>query len=291
MAYDAALLAPGGIARRPQIGNADLPGLFTLRSAADTAAILEQARHAQSCVVLGAGFIGMEAAAALAERGLHVTVVAPQSVPFESQLGAEVGNALAGLHRARGIAFRLNRQAVALIGEDRVTGVILDDGEIIDTGLVIAGLGIAPNTAMLPPQFRADDGSVAVDSTLRLTDTLYAAGDIAGVPLYGCGPPIRVEHWRVAQQHGRAAALNMLGEPARYSAVPYFWTIHFRKRLDYVGYAKNWDHVIIDGGTEPPDFLAYYVAGGMVRAVAGIRPRPANGRLSEPVRQAARLAG
>jgi NAD(P)H-nitrite reductase large subunit len=114
LAYDAALLATGGVPRRRKLANDTIPGLFVLRTQSDSDATLACARTARRCVVLGAGLIGMEAAAALRERGLAVTVVAPRSAPFEHQLGTEVGNALAGLHRSRGMEFRLGRQAKAL---------------------------------------------------------------------------------------------------------------------------------------------------------------------------------
>jgi NADPH-dependent 2,4-dienoyl-CoA reductase/sulfur reductase-like enzyme len=114
-----------------------------------------------------------------------------------------------------------------------------------------------------------EDGGVLVDRHLRAADKLFAAGDLAAFPLYGDRAPIRVEHWRVAQQHGRLAALAMLGRDASFDSVPYFWTIHFLKRLDYVGHATNWDDIIVDGDLEKPEFIALYVKAGRVDAVIG----------------------
>ena len=99
-------------------------------------------------------------------------------------------------------------------------------------------------------------------------DRLYAAGDVAAFPLRGDGEAIRVEHWRVAEQHGRVAAVNMLGGALAYDSVPYFWTIHFLKRLDYVGHATDWDEVVIDGDLDEPEFTAFYVKDGRVAALA-----------------------
>jgi apoptosis-inducing factor 3 len=113
------------------------------------------------------------------------------------------------------------------------------------------------------------DGGFDTDAHLRVADGLYAAGDIAAFPLYGTRSRIRVEHWRVAQQHGRVAALNMLGKAIAYDAVPYFWTIHFLKRLDYVGHCEKWDDIVIDGDLDKPEFCAFYVSGDTVEAVAG----------------------
>jgi apoptosis-inducing factor 3 len=108
-----------------------------------------------------------------------------------------------------------------------------------------------------------------VDRHLRVAGRLFAAGDLAAFPLLGDGEPIRVEHWRVAQQQGRIAALGMLGREASFDAVPYFWTIHFLKRLDYVGHAAEWDEIIVDGDLSKPEFIALYVKDGRVDAVIG----------------------
>jgi NADPH-dependent 2,4-dienoyl-CoA reductase/sulfur reductase-like enzyme len=105
---------------------------------------------------------------------------------------------------------------------------------------------------------------------LRVHDGLFAAGDIAAFPLRGDGDHVRVEHWRVAQQHGRVAASNMLGIDTPFEAVPYFWTTYFTKRLDYVGHAESWDDVVIDGDLDTPDFVALYMQAGVVAAVAGV---------------------
>ena len=267
--YDAALIATGGIPRKPDLPGSALAGVFTLRSAADARAIVAASVTAKYAVVAGSGFIAMECAASLRERGLDVTLVAPQSVPFERQLGKEVGQAFRVVHEGQGIKFRLGDEISAIDGERGVQRVRLRSGQVLHADLVVFGLGVSPATGMLADIAKLDDGGVPVDSRLRVTDELYAAGDIAAFPLYGNGERIRVEHWRVAQQHGRIAALNMLGGDQAYDAVPYFWTIHFMKRLDYVGHAETWDEVVIDGDLNKPDFTAYYVKGRIVSAVAG----------------------
>ena len=117
-------------------------------------------------------------------------------------------------------------------------------------------------------QYRPGEQAV-VEVHLRAADKLFAGGDVAAFPLYGDRAPIRVEHWRVAQQHGRVAALNMMGRATFFDAVPYFWTIHFLKRLDYVGHATEWDDIIVDGDLQKPEFIALYVKAGRVDAVIG----------------------
>jgi NADPH-dependent 2,4-dienoyl-CoA reductase/sulfur reductase-like enzyme len=129
---------------------------------------------------------------------------------------------------------------------------------------------VTPETSYAGDLSLSSDGSIKVDAHLRAADRVYAAGDIASFPLRGDGDPIRVEHWRVAEQHGRVAALNMAGQEVRYDAVPVFWTIQYLKRLDYVGHAAAWDEIVVHGDLGKPEFLAYYVKDGRVAAVAGL---------------------
>ncbi len=268
--YDAALLATGGAPVLPSIPGVGLGHVHTLRSRSDADAILQQAERSACAVVLGASFIGMEVAASLQERGLDVTVVGKEAVPFAKQLGEQVGRAFTGLHERHGVAFRLGCEVAALEGDGQVSGVVLDSGERIAADLVVVGFGVKPATSYAETLQRNDDGGIIVDASLCAAPGLYAAGDIASFPHRGDGEPVRVEHWRVAEQHGRVAALGMLGRAARYDAAPVFWTIHYMKRLDYVGHATEWDRVVLHGDVGRLEFLAYYVRDGRVAAAAGM---------------------
>jgi NADPH-dependent 2,4-dienoyl-CoA reductase/sulfur reductase-like enzyme len=268
LAYDAALLATGAAPSLPQLPGAHLGNVFLLRSRKDADAILAQAERSERAVILGASFIGMEVAASLRERGLEVTVVGQESAPFEKQLGARVGNAFVGLHRKQGVAFRLGAAIQALDGERSVEAVILTSGERLPADFVVVGCGVKPVTSYLQGVPLNEDGSVTVDATMKAAEGLYAAGDIARFPYRDA--PIRVEHWRVAEQQGRIAALAMMGQGVRYDKVPVFWTIQYMKRLDYIGHASDWDDIVVHGDLEQPAFLAYYVKYGRVVAAAGI---------------------
>jgi apoptosis-inducing factor 3 len=276
--YDAALLATGAAPRLPKLPGAHLQNVFLLRSRQDADAILAQAERSERAVVLGASFIGMEVAASLRERGLEVTVIGKETAPFERQLGARIGNVFVSLHQKHGVRFRLGQQIKALEGDGRVQVVTLADGTRLAADLVVVGFGVRPVTHCLRGVALNPDGGVPVDATLQAADGLYAAGDIASFPLQGDGPPTRVEHWRVAEQHGRIAGLNMAGQGgrkggeqgARYDAVPVFWTIQYMKRLDYIGHATDWDEIIVHGDLEKPEFLAYYVKHRKVIAAAGL---------------------
>jgi NADPH-dependent 2,4-dienoyl-CoA reductase/sulfur reductase-like enzyme/nitrite reductase/ring-hydroxylating ferredoxin subunit len=270
LTYDVALIATGAVPISPAFPGSQLQNVFVLRSKADADAILAQAERSERAVILGASFIGMEVAASLRERGLQVTVVGKEKAPFEKQLGASIGNAFVGLHQKQGVNFRLGQEIQALEGNGRVQIVGLSNGERLAADLVVVGFGVKPATAFVQGIPLNDDGSVTVNAHLKAADGLYAAGDIARFPLQGDGGPVRVEHWRVAEQQGRTAALNMMGQSIRYDAVPVFWTIQYMKRLDYIGHAIEWDDIIIHGDLAKPRFLAYYVKNGLVIAAAGL---------------------
>lgn len=267
--YDAALLATGATPRQAPIPGADLGNVFLLRSRADADAILAQAERSERAVIIGASFIGMEVAASLRERGLEVTVAAKESVPFEKQLGAQIGSAFVALHERHGVRFRLGQTITKLDGDLVVREVVLENCERLPTDLVVVGFGVKPTTSYARHLPLNKDGSIKVDAHLRIVDSLYAAGDVAAFPYRGKGDLIRVEHWRVAEQQGRVAALSMAGQDALYDAVPVFWTIQYLKRLDYIGHAPRWDDIVIHGDLQKPEFLAYYVKDGFVCAAIG----------------------
>ena len=270
LAYDALLLATGGTPKRPDLPGATMGQVFLLRSRADADAILAQAERSTSAVILGGSFVAMEVAASLRERGLAVTVVSKDKLPFAERLGAPVGEALMRLHKRRGVSFRLESEAAAIEGDTQVRSVLLKSGERLSADLIVIGFGVAPATGYASSLARSEDGGILVDKHLRVADGIFAAGDIARFPLRGEGPPIRIEHWRVAEQQGRLAARNMMGKGQAYDAVPVFWTIHYLKRLDYIGHATEWDDLVLHGDIEKPKFLVYYVKDGRVIAAAGL---------------------
>ena len=270
MAYDALLLAPGGVARTLEVPGAGLPGVFTLRSADDADAIIAAAAEARRAVVVGAGFIGMEVAASLRKRGLSVTVTAPGAVPMARQLGPEIGGMLQTAHEEQGVVFRLGRRVARLNGRERVEAMVLDNGETLAADLVVAGIGVRPATDFVRGVPRNPDGSLTVDKYLMAAPDLYAAGDIARFPDWRTGEMVRIEHWRLAQQHGRLAAHNLAGKRVAFAGVPFFWSEQFDLFLQYVGHVTDWEEIIFHGEVASRNFLAFYVKGGLVLAAAGL---------------------
>ncbi len=267
--YDKALLASGSTPRRLDVPGADLENVFTLRSLDDADRIGAAIAGAKNAVVVGASFIGTEVAACLAKRGLAVTIVAPESVPFERILGREIGSMFQALHQANGIRLLMAAQVVRFEGDGKVQRVVLNNGQTQDADLVVVGIGVKPATEFVRGLKLNADGSVTADKHLLAAADLYVAGDIARFPDWRTGQPIRIEHWRVAQQHGRCAALNMAGQVTEFRGVPFFWTNQLKIGLRYLGHAKEWDEILFDGDPATKKFVAYYIKGGEVLAAAG----------------------
>jgi len=212
-------------------------------------------------------------------------VVSPEPVPFGKQFGPRLGSMFKELHEANGVAFRMGAQASRLDGDGHVEAVVLEDGTRLAADLVVAGVGVRPATSFVHGLALAEDGGVPVDAGMRAAaDGLYAAGDIALFPLFEGAEPTRIEHWRVAQQHARIAARNMLGGSERYAGVPYFWTYHYGKRFDYLGHPTEWDDVVVDGDTGEHVFVALLVKERLVAGALGCQRERETAILSERMR-------
>jgi len=265
--YDALLLATGADAIRLPIPGAALRHVRTLRTLADSRAIIAAAESSKRAVVLGASFIGLEAAASLRARGLTVDVVAPEATPLERVLGRDVGAFLKRVHEEHGVVFHLGRKPAAIGPAD----VTLDDGTVLPGNLVVMGVGVRPVTALAEGAGLATDRGVVVDAFLRTSDpAVFAAGDAARYPDARSGRPVRIEHWASAQRQGRTAARNMLGAAERFDAVPFFWSAHYDVTISYVGHAEIWDAVEIDGSLEARDAKVVYRKNGTTLAVATV---------------------
>ncbi len=268
--YDKLLIATGGVPRKLDIPGSGLKNIFYLRSFDDADKIIEAVNSSKKAVVIGAGFIAMEAAHSLTERGIKVTVVAPEEVPFEKNFGKEIGNLFKKEHEKKGVSLKLKTAVKEFKGNGKIESVVLETGEEIKTDFVVAGIGINPATEFLTGTDLREDGSLKTDSYLMVKEDVYAAGDIASFPDFRTGEHIRVEHWRLAQQLGRTAGANMAGKKTEYKGVPFFWTSQAGIKLRYAGYVRDWDEIIIDGNLTHKNFVAYYIKNNAVMAAAGI---------------------
>lgn len=282
--YDALLLATGGKARSLNVEGARLDNIFTLRNHQDSDAILAAAENASRAVIVGSSFIGMETAASLAQNEVEVTVVSPESVPFEKILGDRVGKLFQKEHEKNGVKFIFGQKASQFVGKEKVETVVLDNGDRLAADLAVVGIGVDPATDILEGVRLNEDKSVTTDEYLQVADGVYAAGDIATFPDWQTGEPTRIEHWRLAAQHGRIAAYNMVGKEVPFRGIPFFWTGQFGLKLRYVGHAEQWDKIVYDGEVESGEFLAFYIKGDRVLAVSGINRDSQIAAISELMR-------
>lgn len=268
--FDGIIICTGGIPRTLGVPGEELEGVFTLRSYLDSTTILDAGRRAARAVVVGASFIGMETAWSLRELGIdEVTVVAPEELPFARAFGDRVGRMVQSIHEENGVAFKLGHTVSEFRGDGRLQEVVIDDGSSIEADIAVVGIGVRPATDFIDGLQKADDGSLIVDDRLQAADGIYAAGDVAQFPDWRTDRRIRIEHWRLACQHGRVAAYNLAGEDTPYRSIPYFWTAHFGTSIRYVGHATTWDEIVYDGAPEDRRFIAFYVQDGRVLAAAG----------------------
>lgn len=267
--FDRLLLTTGARPRRLSIPGADLDGVHYLRDLADADALAARLESGAHAVVVGGGWIGAEVAASARERGVEVTVVERSRLPLERVLGSEVGEIYAEVHREQGVQLVTEATLEAFEGEATVERVLLGDGRALDCDFVVVGIGVNPRTEL------AERAGIAIDNGIVVSDRfetslpgVYAAGDVANAyhPFYDCH--LRVEHWANAVNQPAVAARAMLGKPASYERLPYFFSDQYDLGMEYSGYATTWDEVVFRGDLATREFIAFWLKSG--RVVAGM---------------------
>jgi 3-phenylpropionate/trans-cinnamate dioxygenase ferredoxin reductase component len=271
--YAKLLLTTGSAPRPLQVPGAELDGVAYLRTAEDSDRIKAALESASRVAVIGAGWIGLETAAAARTAGAEVTVLEALELPLLRVLGPETARVFAELHRDHGVDMRFGIGVAEITGRaGRATGVRLTDGTHVDAELIIVGVGITPNTQLADAAGLQVANGIVVGADLRSSDPdSYAAGDVASAfnPLFG--KHIRLEHWANALNQAPAAARSMLGQPVSYDRVPYFYTDQYDLGMEYSGYVEpgGYEQVVFRGDTAAREFIAFWLDAGS-RVLAGM---------------------
>jgi NADPH-dependent 2,4-dienoyl-CoA reductase/sulfur reductase-like enzyme len=279
VSYDGLIIAAGGAVRRLP-NQPGIAGVHVLRTLDQAAALRDDLAEGSRLVVIGAGFIGLEAAATAAQRGVHVTVLEGLPAPLIRALGADMGSAVAAVHERNGVHIRCGVKVARIVGGDRVTGVELSDGDVVPADTVLVGIGVAPATGWLEGSgLTLSDGVVCDASLCAGPANVFAAGDVARWPnalFADIEPLMRVEHWTNAAEQGAMAARNLLaadrGEvPTPYAAVPFFWSDQFDARIQFLGRTTSESHAeVVAGDVTSGKFCAMYVTNNRLTGVLGV---------------------
>ncbi|KAF9470912.1 hypothetical protein BDN70DRAFT_888625 [Pholiota conissans] len=292
-AYDKLILASGGTPRRLPIEGANLENVYTFRTVEDSQKVDAAAQEGKRLVVIGSSFISMELVVAVNSRKLaSIDVIGMEEFPFEAVLGKEVGAALKKFHEGRGVKFHMSSKVDKIVpqeGNPALAGGVVVNGETLPCDFVVMGVGVAPATQFLKGSGieLEKDGGIKVDKFMRVksgkdTKNVYAIGDIAIYPQAN-GDETRIEHWNVAGNHGRAVGLTISGKPQPFAKIPIFWSAQ-GQQLRYCGLGAKFEDVIIKGNADELKFIAYYVKGGKIVAVASMQNDPVVSKASELLR-------
>jgi 3-phenylpropionate/trans-cinnamate dioxygenase ferredoxin reductase subunit len=277
--YDKLLLTTGSSVRRIPIPGAELEHVHYLRRVEDSDALKVAFTGSPRVVVVGAGWIGMETAAAARELGAEVTIIEPQPTPLYAVLGPELGEVFANLHRDHDVRLMLGSG----VSEIRPGSVVASDGSELPADVVIVGVGIRPNSELAEAAGLAVNNGIVVDELLRTTDhDIYAAGDVANAHNPRLGRNLRVEHWANALNQGPAAARSMLGRAEPFASLPYFFSDQYDLGMEYSGYVApgDYDDVVYRGDVAGREFIAFWRKDGHV--VAGMNVNVWD--VSDPIR-------
>ena len=286
--YAKLLLAVGSTPRRLTVPGADAAGVFYLRRVGDSDQIMEAFAAVSRVAVIGAGWIGLEVAAAARAAGAEVTILEAAELPLLRVLGREAAEVFADLHRDHGVELRFGVQVAQITASGgRADGVRLADGTHISADAVVAGIGITPNVQLAEAAGLEVGNGIITDAALRTSDPdVYAAGDVASAYHPLLGKRIRVEHWYNALHQPQTAARAMLGQDAVYDRVPYFYTDQYDLSMEYAGYTEpgGYDQVIFRGDVRRREFIAFWLGGGRVLAGMNVNIFGVNDKIQAIVR-------
>lgn len=271
--YDQLVLATGSAPRclDAQQGGL-LQGVQTLRTLADVDVLKTQVRAGAHALVLGAGYIGLEAAAVLRGLGMHVLVLEMQERVLARVAGPEISSFYQDLHRAQGVELRLQTGLTRLVDEaGRVVGAELSDGSVVKADLVLVGIGVMPNDGLARAAGLACDNGIVVDENACTSDPrIHAIGDCSVRPLVHYGRRGRLESVHNALEQARLAAHHILGLERPRCEVPWFWSDQYHLKLQTAGLLTGYDHTVVRGEPASGKFAVYYLRGPHLLAVDAV---------------------
>lgn len=268
--YGKLIWATGGHARRLTCDGGDLAGVHTVRNRANVDRIMEELPSVEKVVVVGGGYIGLEAAAVLTKLGKHVTVVEALDRVLARVAGEPLSRFYEDQHRAHGVEILLNTQVASIIGSNgKATDVLLADGRTLHADLVVVGIGIVPAVEPLLAAGADSGNGVRVDAHCRTSlANIYAVGDCAEHRnRYADGDWVRLESVQNANDQATVTAAAILGEPLEYSTVPWFWSNQYDIKLQTVGLSRGFDQMVVRGDPGTRSFSVIYLRAGKVVAL------------------------
>ncbi len=270
VSFAKALIATGANVRRLNVPGCELEQIHYLRTLGNADAIREGVAEAENVVLIGGSYIGCEVAASLSAIGKRCTIVMQEHATLERGFGERVGRYIQGLLEGVGVVVHGEDELERFEGQERVGKVITRGGLELDAEAVVIGAGVTPDTqlAQRAGLTLGERGGIACSSRLETsTPGVFAAGDVCEYDSLLHGGPLRIEHWDVAFNHGKTAALNMLGRDVPHTVVPYFYSVLANLgELEYVGPASSWDEEIVRGSIEDGNFTNWYMQDGRVVA-------------------------
>jgi len=266
LGYSTLLLATGSRVRKLNVPGAELAGVHYLRTIADVEGIKADMAPGKRLVVIGGGYIGLEAAAVAVKAGLHVTVLEAAPRILARVSGPDTAEFFASEHRTQGVEIRCNAAVQALQGNERVTSVVGSDGAV-PTDLVIVGVGIEPVVELASAADLACDNGIVVDAYARTADEhIYACGDCTNHPNKLLGIRLRLESVQNAVDQARLAASNICGKSVEYGELPWFWSNQYDLRLQIAGLSQGHDTAVLRGDPAARNFSVMYLRDGRLIA-------------------------
>ncbi|MEC7519874.1 MAG: FAD-dependent oxidoreductase [Myxococcota bacterium] len=271
LAWDQLVIATGANVRRLRVPGAELEGVHYLRSLEDARGLREELSGGRRAVVIGAGVIGAEVAAACREEGVEVVMLEQAELPLLRAFGPEIGRLYDAVHRDHGVDLRCGVTATALRGQGRVEAVETSDGQRVDCDLVVVGIGVEPAVAWLEGSDVDVDGGVLVDDRCRTSaEGVFAAGDVTRWWSEAHGRHMCVESVDNAQTMASHIAENALGGDSVYAPVPFFWSDQYDLKLQIVGHVGAYDQVVIRGSLEDRKLTAFHLREGRLAFAVGV---------------------